>query len=44
VDSRDGDLVRGTGLFARAKMKLGARIESFLFSPYRIEIYRGNDG
>jgi len=44
VDSRDGDLVRGTGLFTRAKMKLGARIESYLFSPYRIEIYRGNDG
>ncbi|MFD0987654.1 class I SAM-dependent methyltransferase [Methyloligella solikamskensis] len=44
VDSRDGDLVRQTGLFVRAKMKLGARLESFVFSPYRIEVYRAKDG
>ncbi|XSG82832.1 MAG: hypothetical protein ACPW61_03365 [Methyloligella sp. ZOD6] len=44
VDCRDGDLVRQTGLFTRAKMHLGARIESFLFSPYRIEVYRAKDG
>ncbi|ODA68911.1 hypothetical protein A7A08_00745 [Methyloligella halotolerans] len=44
LDSRDGDLVRGTGLFTRVNMKLGARLESFLFSPYRIEVYRAKDG
>ena len=44
VDCRDGDLVRGTGLFVRGKMKLGAAIESCLFSPYRIEIYKAMDG
>lgn len=43
VDSRDGDLVLGTGLFKRARMTLGARLESFFFSPYRIEIYRTAD-
>ncbi|MEG6509249.1 hypothetical protein V6C03_09725 [Methyloligella sp. 2.7D] len=40
VDCKYGDLVRQTKLFRRARMPFRAQLASFLFSPYRIEVYK----
>jgi hypothetical protein len=40
IDSPDGDLVMRCRVFRRARLPIGSRLKSFLFSPYRIEVYR----